>query len=143
MTTQDYATVATIYRMIERREASKIMVFCSRNDGVVDAWLFFKFLCVSASTMPSIVVTKRSSTLERGEICSYLHVVGNKWHDETHERECENEPLYEFRMGKTQVLFNVDCEHGHRYPVHGCCSVGVSTHNKHMCIAEVGTGAEV
>ena len=109
-TTQDYATVATIYRMIERREASKIMVFCSRNDNCRRCLALFQVFMRQrvddAKYRGDEALVRHLNEVKSAHIYTSWETNGMTKHM---KENVKMNLLYEFRMGKTQVLFNVDC----------------------------------
>ena len=112
VTTQDYATVMIIYKMIERREASKIMVFCGVNEECRRCLALFNL----------VIRTRAEEARSRGEVgrANLLDVAHGahiyaSWDREGREQMTDKMPenarrqmLHRFRTGEIEVLFNVD-----------------------------------
>jgi len=111
VTTQDYATVATIYRMIERKQARKIIVFVGTNNDVCRRVfaLFKEFLS------KRIEQAHMSGDHDLEQLLRRVHPdhYWGTWDkpDGTSkpplETRVKQKMLQTFRMGDIEVLFNV------------------------------------
>tara|TARA_Y100001954_G_scaffold238270_1_gene305081 strand:- start:190 stop:3945 length:3756 start_codon:yes stop_codon:yes gene_type:complete len=109
-TTQDYATAMTIYRMIERREASKIMVFCSKNEDCRRCLALFQVLLRQrideAKSHGDQALVRCLNEVHSAHI--YASWDRNNGVTEKMEEVVKRKLLHTFRMGKTEVLFNAN-----------------------------------
>lgn len=111
VTTQDYATVATIYRMIERKQARKIIVFVGPNNNVCRRVfaLFTQFLRKRIEQAH----TCGNHDLEQLLRCVHSAHYWGTWDNPDGtprpplETRVKQKMLHDFRMGDIEVLFNV------------------------------------
>ena len=112
VTTHDYATVATIYRMIERKQARKIIVFVSPNNNVCRRVfaLFIQFLRKRIEQAHTCGNHDLAQLLRRVHATHYWSTWDNP--DGTArpplETRVKEKMLHDFRMGDIEVLFNVN-----------------------------------
>ena len=106
-TAQDYATAMTIYRMIEQRQASKIMVFCWRNEECRRCLALFKLLLEQRieEAKDNRELADRLSEVHSAHI--YATWTRNEV-TEVMEERVQKRLLYQFKMGKIEVLFNAN-----------------------------------
>lgn len=108
-TTQDYATAVTIYRMIEQREASKIMVFCARNEDCRRCLALLHVLLrqriEDAKSRGDEDLVRHLSDVRAAHIFSTWERKGTT---EEMEERVKLKLLHQFKMGKIEVLFNVN-----------------------------------
>ena len=111
-TAQDYATAMTIYRMIERGEASKIMVFCWRNEDCRRCLALFNLLLKQRITEARSRTSRHDRELaDRLSEVRTAHIFAT-WerNEQTEEMEehVKKRLLHQFKMGKIEVLFNAN-----------------------------------
>ena len=106
-TAQDYATAMTIYRMIERGEASKIMVFCWRNEDCRRCLALFNLLLKQRISEAS----HNRELADRLREVQTAHIFAtwqrNERTDEM-EEHVKKRLLHQFKTGKIEVLFNAN-----------------------------------
>ena len=119
VTTHDYATVATIYRMIERRQARKIIVFAGANNTVCRRVfaLFTQFLRKRIEEAQRCGKHNLEQLLRRVHAAHYWSTwscrIGDEETRETNaeiklETRVRQKILQDYRMGDVEVLFNVN-----------------------------------
>ena len=106
-TAQDYATAMTIYRMIERDEASKIMVFCWRNEDCRRCLALFNLLLKQRISEASHNRGLADRLREVRTAHIYATWQRNERTDEM-EEHVKKRLLHQFKMGKIEVLFNAN-----------------------------------
>ena len=109
VTTQDYATVMTIYRLIEREQARKIIVFASVNDACRRLLaLFTQFLRKRIEQ-----AQRRGEHALKERLCRVhaAHYWGQWKRDgqtDFLEMRVRQKILQDYRMGDVEVLFNAE-----------------------------------